>query len=43
MSAVVSKATKRRSGILNVLRGSPIMGPLVALVLATDLLHNAVR
>jgi fructose transport system permease protein len=34
MSAVVSKATKRRSGILNVLRGSPIMGPLVALVLA---------
>lgn len=34
MSAVVSKVTKRRSGILNVLGGSPIMGPLAALVLA---------
>ncbi len=34
MSAVVSKVTKRRSGILSVLGGSPIMGPLVALVLA---------
>jgi len=34
MSAVVSKVTKRRSGVLNVLRGSPIMGPLAALVLA---------
>ena len=34
MSAVVSKVTKRRSGILGVLGGSPIMGPLAALVLA---------
>ncbi len=34
MSAVVSKVTKRRSSILSVLGGSPIMGPLVALVLA---------
>src|SRR5215213_6946668 len=34
MSAVVSKVTKRRSGFLDVLRGSPIMGPLAALVLA---------
>src|SRR5512139_644274 len=34
MGAVVSKVTKRRSGVLNVLRGSPIMGPLAALVLA---------
>jgi fructose transport system permease protein len=35
MSAVVSEVTKRRSGILNVLRGSPIMGPLAALVVAS--------
>ncbi len=35
MSAVVSKLTQRRSGILNVLRGSPIMGPLAALLLAS--------
>ena len=35
MSAIVSKVTKRRSGILNVLQGSPIMGPLAALVLAS--------
>jgi fructose transport system permease protein len=35
MSAVVSKVTKRRSGFLSVLQGSPIMGPLVALILAT--------
>jgi len=34
MSAVVSKVTKRRSGILSVMQGSPIMGPLVALILA---------
>src|SRR5512143_2378148 len=34
MGAVVSKVTKRRSGVLNVLRGSPIMGPFAALVLA---------
>ncbi len=34
MSAVVSSITKRRSGILKVLQGSPIMGPLAALVLA---------
>ena len=35
MSAVVSKVTKRRSGFLSVIQGSPIMGPLVALILAT--------
>ena len=35
MSAVVSKATKRRSGFLKVLGGSPVMGPLVALILAS--------
>src|SRR3990170_2096133 len=35
MSAVVSKVTRRRSSALDVLRGSPIMGPLAALVLAT--------
>ena len=34
MSAIVSKVTKRRSGILSVMGGSPIIGPLVALVLA---------
>jgi len=34
MGAVVSKVTKRRSGVLDVLRGSAIMGPLAALVLA---------
>ena len=34
MSAVVSKATRRRSGVLEVLRGSPIIGPLAALLLA---------
>ena len=34
MSAVVSKVTKRRSGFLSVMQGSPIMGPLVALILA---------
>ena len=34
MSAVVSKVTKRRSGFLDVLRGSPILGPFAALVLA---------
>jgi fructose transport system permease protein len=35
MAAVVSKVTKRRSSVLNVLGGSPIMGPLAALVLAS--------
>ena len=35
MSAVVSKVTRRRSGVLDVLRGSPIMGPFAALVLAS--------
>lgn len=35
MSAVVTKDTKRRFGALEVLRGSPIMGPFAALVLAT--------
>ena len=34
MSAVVGKVTKRRSGFLSVIQGSPIMGPLVALILA---------
>ena len=34
MTAVVSKVTKRRSGVLDVLRGSSIMGPFAALVLA---------
>jgi len=34
MSAIVSKVTRRRSGALDVFRGSPIMGPLAALVLA---------
>jgi fructose transport system permease protein len=34
MGAVVSKATKRRSSVLDMLRGSPIMGPFAALVLA---------
>jgi fructose transport system permease protein len=34
MSAVVSKVTKRRSGFLDMLRGSPILGPFAALVLA---------
>lgn len=34
MSAVVSEVTKRRSNILRVFQGSPIMGPLAALVLA---------
>jgi fructose transport system permease protein len=35
MSAVVGKATKRRSGFLSAIQSSPIMGPLVALILAT--------
>ena len=34
MSAVVSKVTKRRSGWLNVIFGSPIIGPIAALILA---------
>lgn len=34
MSVVVSKVTKRRSGFLNVLFGSPIIGPIAALILA---------
>ena len=34
MSAVVSKVTKRRSSFLDLLRGSPILGPFAALVLA---------
>ncbi len=34
MGAVVSKITRRRSGVLDVLRGSPIMGPFAALILA---------
>ena len=35
MSAVVSKVTRRRSGFLDVLRGSPIMGPFLALIVAS--------
>lgn len=35
MSAVASEVTKRRSGIVELLRGSPIMGPFAALVLAS--------
>ena len=35
MSAVVSKATRRHSGVLEMLRGSPIIGPLAALLLAS--------
>ncbi|HNP70026.1 MAG TPA: ABC transporter permease [Kouleothrix sp.] len=35
MSAVVSQANKRRSGLFELLRGSPIMGPFAALVLAS--------
>ena len=34
MSAVVSKVTQRRSGLLNLLFGSPIIGPIAALILA---------
>ncbi len=34
MTAVVSKVTKRRSGFLNLLFGSPIIGPIAALILA---------
>src|SRR5689334_1072668 len=35
MSAVVSEVTKNRAGILKVFQGSPIMGPLAALVIAS--------
>lgn len=35
MNAVVSRLTRRRSGFLDVLRGSPILGPFAALVLAS--------
>lgn len=35
MNAVVSRFTKRRSAVLSVFRGSPIMGPLAALVLSS--------
>ncbi len=34
MSAVVSTVTKRRSSLLSIVRGSPVMGPLAALILA---------
>jgi fructose transport system permease protein len=34
MSALVSRVTRRRSGALNILGGSPIIGPLAALLLA---------
>lgn len=34
MSTVVSEVTKRRSGLLDFLRGSSIIGPLAALILA---------
>ena len=35
MSAIVSRVTRRRSGFLNVLFGSPIIGPIAALILAS--------
>ena len=35
MSAVVSEVTKNRAGILKVFQGSPIMGPLAALIIAS--------
>lgn len=35
MSAIVSKVTKRRSGFLKILGGSPVIGPLAALILAS--------
>jgi fructose transport system permease protein len=35
MTAIISKITKRRSGILGAIQGSPILGPLAALVLAS--------
>ena len=35
MSAVVSEVTKNRANILKVFQGSPIMGPLVALIIAS--------
>jgi len=35
MNALVSRVTRRRSGALNILGGSPIIGPLAALLLAT--------
>jgi fructose transport system permease protein len=35
MSAIVSRLTKRRTGFLNVLFGSPIIGPIAALILAS--------
>ncbi len=34
MSAIASQMTKNRSGILKVLQGSPVMGPLAALIIA---------
>lgn len=35
MGAVVREATKRRSSVLDMLRGSPILGPFAALVIAS--------
>lgn len=35
MSVIVSKVTKRRSGFLSILFGSPIIGPIAALILAS--------
>jgi fructose transport system permease protein len=35
MSAIVSRLTKRRPGFFNVLFGSPIIGPIAALILAS--------
>ncbi|MEW5956306.1 MAG: ABC transporter permease [Chloroflexota bacterium] len=35
MSVIVSRVTRRRSSLLNVLFGSPIIGPIAALILAS--------
>ncbi len=35
MSVLVSRLTRRRSGMLNILFGSPIIGPIVALIVAS--------
>ena len=35
MSVIVSKITRRRSGVLNVIFGSPIIGPIAALIIAS--------
>ncbi|MCB0132813.1 MAG: ABC transporter permease, partial [Caldilineaceae bacterium] len=40
MSAAVSTVTKRRSNFLGILRGSPIIGPLAALIIASIFFAN---